>query len=266
MKKAVMFAAGIVTIAGTALATVIFDQNFDDTGVFTTSTTGYAGDDLTTSGRWGPFDSSGGIQNTISTDQAYSGTQSLKITRTAYEANNDIVVRRNGTSFADPIGRGASSQKNFSLRLQIYRVDDATFDPAQLYILWGTTEDAFSVSAGMGINAAGRLEQNISGSWTEMGTDTVSLNTWTELRWDYQLNPLGSPTPGQVTAYINGTAVNTATLSYFADAVDRVKIMASFGNAQSSYIDDFQIIPEPASLGLMGISALALWFVRRKAR
>jgi hypothetical protein len=266
--RIVVVMLGILASAGVAFSAVVFDQNFDDTNVFTTAIAdgSYVGSDTTTAGRWGAFDTSSGTQYSISTNEAYSGAQSLMLTRTAFESGDHIAVRRNGASFADPVGGGASSQDKFSVSFQIYMVDDASNNPGTTLLQWGSTDGTWTTSAGMGVKENGRLIQNISGSWVEIGTDAaVSPNEWTEVRWDYDLT---AGSAGQVMAYVDGTAVkSTATdLTAFVDASDRLQFLASTENNQINYVDDFHLIPEPASLGLMGLSALALWFVRRKLR
>jgi hypothetical protein len=259
-------ALAVIALACPATAQVVFDQDFDDTGVFNPSLAdgSYAGTDTTTSGRWGEFDTSGGTQYTITTEQAYSGTQSLKLERTAFESGDTITVRRNGASFADPVGTGASSQKQFSVVFQLYMLDDVSNNQGQFLLEWGNTAGTFSTSAGMGVKANGRLMINIGGNWGEMGSlAAVGTNSWTEVRWDYDLD---AGSNGQVTGYVGGVAVSAtpSNLSFFNTANDRLQFRADTVNGQTSYVDNFQLIPEPSSFALVGLGALALLARRRR--
>jgi hypothetical protein len=256
----------VIALACPATAQVVFDQDFDDTGVFNPSLANgsYAGTDTTTSGRWGAFLTTGGQQYTISTDEAYSGTQSLKMARTSFTGTG-IVVRRNGTSFADPIGTGASSQKQFSLQMYIYRLDDGSNDPGAYTMNFGSTTNNFNLTGAVAVLANGQLGYYNGSIYASLGTlASVGVNDWTEVRWDFDLD---AGVNGQVSGFIDGVAVGSAPgnlSSGFHSASDRVNIAVSSPDGNTTYVDNFQLIPEPSSFALVGLGALALLARRRR--
>jgi len=82
---------------------------------------------------------------------------------------------------------------------------------------------------------------------------TPGEGAWTE--WNFVINPEGT-NPGVVRMFRTGSTVRTANIS--ADATRVFISGGASGLINGAYFDDITIVPEPASIALIGLGGLAL--------
>ena len=238
MKRSIVCLAIICgAISGGAVdAAVIMDQKFDETGVFSPGITGNVGDATNVGGRWGAYD----LANTrISDTVSLSGQQSM-------------VATRGGSG----LGR-TDAVVSTDLYEVSYAINRETAD-SQLIVQVGNHT---SVSGALDLATFTRSNGIIhvwGGAWVETGV-TAPVGEWTTIRmlvdavamsYGLYVTPEGG----------SETFVQTVSLAGVPAGVNSIRLNPQGTAGTVTYFDNAYIneVPEPATLGLMGLGGLML--------
>ena len=119
------------------------------------------------------------------------------------------------------------------------------------------------LDASMGYGMGQELSQN--GDWWSPGYFGGPRQTGAWTTWTFDVAANGDTT---ISAHLVGAgAPDISQANGVVDAMDSIRISGGkFGQSQGVLVDDitFEAIPEPATLGLVGIFAGAMLFVRRR--
>ena len=254
LMKTSMVLVGVLTLASAANAAIVFSDNFD----------GYA-DQAAFNAVWNVATVGGG--GTLSTEQAFSGSQSIKQDLTAKASGHDIT----------PV---------FGLDVQPLVWSFRFYDSTQANNLrqFGALRDATPALAQLVAMGAYNDTTLTMDRYTGLSVTAADLNTYYAVRvafapgpnW-FILNGPNAPTRstgwhelkavfGDTTAefYVDGVnALSGLTTSYASAAgaitFDRVLVGSGLSSANGvGYYDDVmvQVVPEPSTWGLMLLAVL----------
>jgi hypothetical protein len=269
MLKYVVLVLSVVSVcAMSSQATLILSQNFDTLplGSIETPTMNYVGDPTNTGGAWRMkgYVNSTDVYPSISTFEAYSGTQSLAVARGTGALSGLGWTTAAGvssgqsftfTSYVYPISYSDGTQGSWTMYVNNYS-EVQTYNPVDYYITPTGHFDVF-----------GKLSGGSEG-WIDTGV-TISANRWTGIRFQVTSWNTGSGA-GTYDAYINtgsvfqlvksGITFNSSELYSGVNSVE-IDPQAKDGNL-CGYIDNVSIVtPEPITISILGLGAL---FVARR--
>ena len=192
-----------------------------------------AGDAVVTSGQESPFDSGGSQSAHINTTSTCSSNFTAE--------QNELTV-------------------TFDLRLDNYNAN-----PGLSLISSGGTQAVYFRFA-LYTGSAMRI-YNAGSGWTDVTTENVAVDTWYRIQLVNDI--VNDNTDVSVWKWDGSSAVsigNGTTDFSFRNAVsdiDEVRFEDQGGGVSTYYIDDVSVIPEPATLGLVGLISLGLLATRR---
>lgn len=245
-------AAAVLGLASAdAQATVILDQDFDDTSVFTPNTaidTIGVGDSATVGGHWKGTSDSSSLPPTPKADPDGGAGQAVNILRPSSGAFSSLVGTRSDAS----ISSGA-----FVYELSVYR-------PSQFGSVVINIQDSGSLTSTFPIGLyiqqpTGTVAvRNLAGNAWENTSASLSEDVWHDFRAVVDMDA------GQWDLYVDDTAVFTDR-AFDTNSLSSVNGLMVIPQQSEIYLDNVLIaVPEPASIGLMGAGVLML--VGRRAR
>lgn len=241
--------------------TIRLSQGFDDTAVFDasdTTTTTLRGDSGTTGGAWNFY--SGGsatpriINDGSDADAAYTGP--------VFSGTQSAAIVRVSSTFTGRVSSGIAAGEDYEMSFRVFRGADASF-------VFNPTAFGGGASEGSAfLEDDGRLliRNGANTAWVDTGLD-IAEGDWTLVRYIVDRDA------GQYTLSVTpdggAEAFSSVTPDLFGSvAVGQVNFTTQAPTGNISYLDDIQliegdrVIPEPATLGLLGIAGLLL--VRRR--
>ena len=253
----VVTACALITAA--CADTVVLRQNFDNTTIFPTNTglgNNNHGDGTTEGGTWIAESTSG--DPTPVTSQYYSATQSLRMSLGA-TGNAGLV----GTRTNDSILTGT-----FELTMEVYEeTADATW--------WVTTAETLKrVNLAMGIASSGGVFKVLNNGLVvsaNVSTVSVPLNQWVGIKisgdldtqiWSAYVDTGSGWTLIDSRSFDKTKVIDTATNTGINTIFFRPTVRNPTGKV---YIDNVLLtVPEPATLGLLGMGGLLALLKRKK--
>ncbi|MCC6421889.1 MAG: hypothetical protein IT447_00240 [Phycisphaerales bacterium] len=262
LRQSAAFSASLALMASVSSAAVVFNQNFDDTGVFPTNVEiGATGDGGTTGGRWSRNDSTSPTP-TPKADPApaYSGDQAMLITR-------------NGSGVTGLLGYRDDSSTNiasgtFTFQYSIYRnTSDASFS-ANVNDNTSTAQN--SSPLGLYIDSTGDLNTMSSDNvgYVPRGVN-IPQATWTQIRQVVDIDTgkydlFATIGAGSETQILNDYPFKTSAFG----GAGSVAFTPSGTVGNTFYVDDVflgnQPVPEPMSGGILLGGGLLLLAQRRR--
>ncbi len=222
------------------------DQDFDDTGVFAPTTTDWVGDNGTTAGRWGVFYEWGPL---VSTDQSYSGTQSVKLIRkNATEGSPEV-----NTQLQAVTNPAMAIDADYELSLMLYRNSGMSF------VMTTHGGSSSSPEAALIVAATGAISLYNHGATPKAYNIptglTIPAETWTKLTLSV------SRSEGHFTVSLTSpegmvsSSTNTAPLPATAIATKQIFINPQNPAGVVGYIDDVLLrekttVPQTAAVTL----------------
>lgn len=171
--------------------------------------------------------------------------------------------------FANPTGSGAFSTASRSLSTPLSVGDTLSFQWGINFDSGSTGNKGFNLYAGgtggtqlLNVNNAGTSAITIDGTDIGFGYGTDAM------AWSFSLSGPGTLSIS-ATARDGGTAFSTnVSVSAAPDAFRFYATDMQAGNEAQPYFNNLQVVPEPATYGLLALSALAFagYSARRRAR
>lgn len=261
LHRFVAVSASVAWFASVASATVIFNQNFDNTVDFPTGVgISATGDGTTSGGRWARNDSATPTP-TPNADPvpAYSGDQAMLITRTGPGTTGLLGYRSDGSEITGG---------TFTFQFSVYRVDSNSTFTANVNSDTSTVNS--SAPLGIYIDSAGDVYTTFtSGSGYVFRNLNIPQSTWTQLRQVVDMTAgtydlFATVGAGSETQILDDYAYNTSGISSAA----AVAFMPAPPDGNTFYVDDVflgnEAVPEPMSGGILLGSGMFLLSMRRR--
>lgn len=269
-KMALVLITAVVSAVGYAGAATLINQNFDGDNIakfidankqlqyeYSQGIIGVYSSDPT--GAWAYATSNAG-SSVVSTEHAYSGTQSMKVTRSVY-----------GEGWVEGCTATAVSSGTLDVKFKVYRPDSNTASIVSIgeRMSLGTASD-ISCAISMIGEGADALKINDNGAWTWVQNGDAILNgsvgEWMGFKMaidvdakTYDLYFSADASDANMTLIYENAVISGWT----STSPNAILFLPSYAGG-STYVDDvlFLTIPEPATLGLLTMGALAV--IRRK--
>lgn len=265
-------AAATVTAASLADAGVIINQGFENTTAFpagtalTVSTGDVIGKDAGIGGEWYASAAPATNYPTARTTPVHSGSQSLEISvaspSTHTFGRSNLTGMATGTVemqlyfYRPTAASGFTTSAAFQSSLYVTNIPTAYIIPDGRFAVWNSVDKD---PANPSVNGAGYQTLDINGAGA--GNGATALNTWYGIRLVIDLDAKTYDT--FLDAGSGFAQVGTATPYTNNPGVVNTILFAPQGG--TSYVDDVTlIVPEPASLGLLGFASLLA--LRRRSR
>jgi len=269
-KMAWILIAAVVSAVGYAGADTLINQNFDGDNIakfinankqlqyaYNQLIIGTYSSDAT--GAWGYATNNPG-SSVVSTEQAYSGTQSMKVTRTIY-----------GEGWVDGCTATAVSSGTLDVKFKVYRPDSNTASIVSVgeRMSLGTASD---ISCGISMIGGDTLKINDNGAWTWVQNGDAILNgsvgEWMGFKMaidvdakTYDLYFSSDASDANMTLIYENAVIS----GWSSTSPNAILFLPSYAGG-STYVDDvvFSTIPEPATFGLLVMGTLAV--IRRNKK
>lgn len=263
LHRFVAVSASVAWFASAASATVIFNQNFDNTVDFPTGVgISATGDGTTSDGRWARNDSTSPTPTPLADPApAYSGDQAVRVTR-------------NGPGYTGLLGYRSDSSAitggTFTFQFSVYRnTSDSSFT---VNVNSDTTTANNNAPLGLYIDQFGDVYTTYSGGsgYGPRGLN-IPQSTWTQFRQVVDMTTgkydlYATVGAGSETQILDDYAYNTVDISSAA----AVAFMPANPTGNTFFVDDVflgdEAVPEPMSGGILLGSGMLLLPMRRRRK